>query len=177
MHISEFSDIHIIPATLNNYPTIQNMARFYVYDMSEYLGDLEGWELPEDGLYECLDFKKYFEAKDTHPFLIRKDKELVGFIIIDKKGSGETIDFNMAQFFILRKFKNKGIGRYIAKECFNKFKGTWEVMVMPGNKGAYQFWKNCITSYTNNSFTEYTKIIPHLENCKKDIFKFKSNNL
>ncbi len=39
------------------------MARFYVYDMSEYLGNEEGWEIPEDGLYECIDFKKYWEDK------------------------------------------------------------------------------------------------------------------
>ena len=168
------SNIKLILATIDDYPTIQNMARFYVYDMSQYCGDLEGWEIPENGLYECLDFKKYFEADNTYPFLVRKGKELAGFVIVDKKGSGETIDFNMAQFFILRKFIGKNVGRHVAEFCFNKFKGAWEVMVLPENTGAYQFWKNVITGYTDGNFTEYTKTIPHLENCLKDIFKFES---
>lgn len=32
------SGITLIKASLSDYPTIQNMARFYVYDMSRYCG-------------------------------------------------------------------------------------------------------------------------------------------
>ena len=53
-----FSDIKLIPATLDDYPIIQNTGRFYVYDMSEFLGFEEGWEIPSNGLFECIDFKK-----------------------------------------------------------------------------------------------------------------------
>jgi len=105
-----YSKIKLIPGSLNDYPFIQNMGRFYVYDMSEYLGSEDGWQIPEDGLYECIDFKKYWQTNDAFPFLIRYENELAGFVIIDKKGSKVEIDFNVAQFFILRKFKNKGIG-------------------------------------------------------------------
>jgi ribosomal-protein-alanine N-acetyltransferase len=173
-HKVNFNEIKLIPATLNDYPSIQNMGRFYVYDMSEYLGKEEGWEIPEDGLYECIDFKKYWEDKSSFPFLVRYQNEIVGFVIIDKKGSDSEIDFNMAQFFILRKFKNKGIGSYIAQECFKKFPGIWEVMVIPGNEGAYRFWRAAIKNYTQNNFTEYTRDIPHFNNSRKNIFKFDS---
>lgn len=162
--------ITLIPASLPDYPTLQNMMHFYVYDMSEYLG----WELPDDGLYERIDLKKYFDQKDNYPFLIRQGKELVGFVIIDKKGCDAEVDFNMAQFFILRKFKGQGIGQYVAHTCFTQFKGIWEVMVMPGNTGAYQFWKRCIKAYTGENFTEYSRNIEHLGNSRKDIFRFKS---
>lgn len=169
-----FKDIKLIAASLDDYSTIQNMARFYVYDMSEYLGNDKGWECPETGLYECIDFKKYWETADTFPFLIRYQNELAGFVIIDKKGSESTVDFNVAQFFILRKFKKKGIGKYVAHQCFDQFRGRWEVMVIPGNEGAYQFWRSVIKEYTGNQFNEYTKCVVHLENSLKDIFCFKS---
>lgn len=172
----EYSHIELIPASLSDYPTVQNMGRFYVYDMSEYVGNKPGWKMPENGLYECIDFKKYWQSEESFPFLIRYKGELAGFVIVDKKGSDKQIDFNMAQFFILRKFKNKGIGTYIACYCFDKFKGIWEVMVKPENKGAYQFWKTVITQYTNNNFTEYTCLVKHLNNNEKNIFKFKSVN-
>jgi [ribosomal protein S5]-alanine N-acetyltransferase len=58
------------------------MGRFYVYDMSEYLGKEEGWEIPEDGLYECIDFKKYWEDESSFPFLVCYQNEIVGFVII-----------------------------------------------------------------------------------------------
>jgi predicted acetyltransferase len=124
-------EIKLIPATLEEYPIIQNMGRFYVYDMSEYLGKEEGWEMPQDGLYECIDFKKYWEDKNSFPFIARYQNEIVGFLIVDKKGSSAEIEFNMAQFFILRKFKNKGIGRFVAQKSFKKFPGIWEVMIIP----------------------------------------------
>lgn len=169
-NIFDYSAIKLIPASLNEYSIIQNMARFYVYDMSEYLG----WGMPEDGLYECIDFKKYWQTDDAFPFLIRDDKELIGFVIIDKKGSEPSTDFNMAQFFILRKFTKKGLGRYIAHLCFDKFQGSWEVMVIPGNEGAYRFWRSIINEYTSQKFSEDTRQIPHLENNIKNIFKFNS---
>ena len=169
---ANLSEVRLILATLKEYPAIQNMGRFYVYDMSEYLGKQEGWEIPQDGLYECIDFKKYWEDENTFPFLVRYQNELAGFVIVDKKGSNSEINFNMAQFFILRKFKNKGIGKYVAQECFKKFPGIWEVMVIPDNEGAYRFWRSTIKNYTNNNFTEYTRDIAHFNNSRKNIFKF-----
>lgn len=169
-----FNDIKLIPATLKEHPVIQNMGRFYVYGMSEYLGKQAGWEIPEDGLYECIDFKKYWEDKNSFPFLVRYKSEIAGFVIVDKKGSNAEVDFNMAQFFILRKFKSKSIGKYVAQECFKKFPGVWEVMVIPGNEGAYRFWRATIKDYTHNNFTEYTRDIAHFNNSRKNIFKFDS---
>jgi hypothetical protein len=53
--------IEVISATTKDYPVIQNMARFYVYDLSRYCGkSFAGWAIGEDGLYECFDFKRYF---------------------------------------------------------------------------------------------------------------------
>lgn len=170
----DLGDIQLIPADLADYPVIQNLGRFYVYDMSEYMGGEPGWEIPEDGLYECIDLKKYWNDKSSYPFLVRYQNEIAGFAIIDKKGSDSSIDFNMAQFFVLRKFKNKGIARAVAYQCFNAFPGTWEIMVMPGNEGAYRFWRSIIKKYTNNDFLEYTKDILHFNSSRKNIFKFVS---
>lgn len=168
------NEIKFIPATLNEYPIIQNIGRFYVYDMSKYFGREKEWAIPEDGLYECIDFKKYWEDKNSFPFLLRYQNEILGFVIIDKKGSSSDVDFNMAQFFILRKFNGKGIGRYVAQECFKKFSGIWEVMVLPGNEGAYRFWRETIQNYTNNNFSEYTCNIAHFDNKRRNLFKFDS---
>lgn len=171
---TDLNEVKLVPATIKEYPVIQNMGRFYVYDMSEYVGKEEGWGVSEDGLYECIDFKKYWEDTNSFPFIVRYKNEIAGFVIVDKKGSAAEIDFNIAQFFVLRKFKNKGFGRHVAYQCFKKFPGAWEVMVMPGNEGAYRFWRSTIKNYTNNNFTEYTRDIVHFNNNRKNIFKFDS---
>jgi [ribosomal protein S5]-alanine N-acetyltransferase len=166
--------ITLVPATIDLHPILQNMGRFYVYDMSEFFSTDPDWSIPEDGLYECIDLKKYWLSDNTWPYLIRIGSELAGFAIIDKKGSEPQVDFNMAQFFILRKFKGKGVGKFVAYHCFNHFKGKWEIMVMPENKGAYDFWKKIITQYTTSNFTEFHKKVKHLSDSEKIIFAFTS---
>lgn len=169
---TDFNEIKLIPAVTNDLEIIKNLARFYAYDISEFYGDEPGWEMEDDGLYGVgIDFDQYFNTLDCFPFIIRYKNEIAGFAIIDKKGSSNSIDFNMAQFFILRTYKGKHIGKYSAHYCFNKFPGTWEIMVMPGNESAYQFWKSIIRDYTNNNFIEYTKILSHGE---RNLFKFSS---
>lgn len=94
----DYKQIKLIPASLDDYPIIKNMGRFYVYDMSEYLGNEAGWEILENGLYESTDFKKYWQTDVAFPFLIRYKSELAGFVIVNKKGSDEQVDYNMAQW-------------------------------------------------------------------------------
>lgn len=168
----DLDQVKLIPATLNDLPIIQNLARFYAYDISQYYGHEPGWEMEEDGLYGIgINFKEYFEDEHCSPFLIRYQNELAGFAIVDKKGTDSAVDFNMAQFFILRTYKRKGLGKYAAFYCFNHFPGEWEIMVMPGNEGAYRFWRSIIKEYTNNIFKEYT--LP-LEKGDRNLFRFSS---
>jgi ribosomal-protein-alanine N-acetyltransferase len=173
-NIIDLQHIKLLPATLADYPTIQNMGRFYVYDISKEMCREPGWEIPADGLYECLDLKKYWEDKNAFQFIVRYHDEIVGFVFIDKKGSAPDIEFNMAQFFILARFSGQGVGRHVAFECFKQFCGTWEVMVMLQNKSAYQFWKRIISEYTKNQFEEYRRVVRLLYDTEKNIFKFSS---
>lgn len=138
-------------------PVIQNMARFYAYDLSKSCGfyQLFDWSFPENGLYEAHDMSKYWNP-DCYPFMIRVDDELAGFVLINKMGSIPSIDWNMGEFFIVGKFQGKGIGRQVAFEVFNKFPGQWEVMQMPPNLPAIKFWKKVIAEYSNNQFVETT---------------------
>lgn len=46
-------------------------------------------------------------------------------------------------------------------------------MVIPGNTGAYAFWKSIISDYDAN-MTEYTRKIAHFNNSEKNIFKFRT---
>lgn len=170
----DFNKVSLVSASLEQYPIIQNMAPFYVYDMSEYFANEEGWGISDQGSYICMDFKKYWLTDEAFPYLIYYKNELAGFVIIDKKGSNKTTDYNMAQFFILRKFKHKGLGRFVAYQCFDKYKGNWEVMVLPGNEGAYRFWRSIICGYTANNFTEETAQVKHFNNKIWNIFHFRS---
>lgn len=149
--------ITITEAKLEDYPTIQNMARFYVYEMSRYCK----WECPGDGLYECDDLKHYFEKEDNYAFFIKANGELAGFIMVNKIGSNINIDWNIGEFFVLAKFQGSSVGKKAAYAIFERFRGHWEVGSMPDNLGAKSFWKKVINEYTKGSFAEQEKIIEH----------------
>ena len=146
-------NIQLLPATLQDYPTIQNMARFYVYDRTPYMD----WECPESGLFECIDFKHYFEATDEEAFLIRVNNEIAGFVLLDKMHFLEPVDWNMGEFFVLAKFQGTGIASEVAKQIFKGHSGKWSVAVMPENNKAVKFWRKIISDVSRGEYTEAFK--------------------
>lgn len=158
--------VKLTRATIEDYNLIQNMARFYVYDMSRFCGQMPGWEIPKDGLYECFDFKKYITDDDRDAFLVTVSDEIAGFVLLNKRFVGPTQEalsisntknkWNMGEFFILAKFQRHGIGKQVLKQLFKMIPGYWEVTVIPENKPAISFWKNSIKELSEGQFTENT---------------------
>ncbi|MEO8963747.1 MAG: GNAT family N-acetyltransferase [Gammaproteobacteria bacterium] len=163
--------VKLVPASIDEYPIIQNMASYYAYDMSEYMG----WAQQNDGTHNVgMDYSKYWKAENTFPFIIKYQEELAGFVIVDKNVSDLSNDFNIAQYFVLRKFIRRGLAKHIAFQCFDKFSGKWEVFVMPKNEGAYRFWRKIITAYTYHQFKEYTRTVGQ---SIRNVFEFNSREL
>jgi len=167
--------INIIPAARELIPVIQNMARFYAYDLSKSCGfyALFDWSFPENGLYEALDVSKYWEP-NCYPFIIHANDELAGFALINKTGRLPETDWNMGEFFVVGKFQGKGVGKQVAFELFNKFPGQWEVMQMPPNVPAIKFWKKIIAEYSNNQYTETTVTVNEPRPHSNNIIRFSS---
>ncbi len=153
-------NVHLLPATLADYPTIQNMARFYVYDMSRECGFISAdWAIPTDGLYESFNFKNYFGDPTRKAFLVKVGEELAGFVLLNQIGTEPKTNWNMGEFFILAKFQHKGIGKQVAHEIWDMHPGNWEVSVLPENKSALSFWRRTIGAYTDGHYMCATKQI------------------
>lgn len=148
--------IEVLTATLEQKAVVQNMARFYAYDMSRYCGHNPNWEFPENGLYDALDISNYWEP-GNYAFVIRVNDELGGFVLIHKGGSTPEVNWDLGEFFIVAKFQGKGVGRKVAVQIFDQFPGVWEVRQMLDNMPAIQFWKTVIQKYTQGEFSESRK--------------------
>ncbi|MSP82592.1 MAG: hypothetical protein EXQ94_06585 [Alphaproteobacteria bacterium] len=75
--------------------------------------------VPADGLYECMDFAEYFEAEGNHPFFIRVDGAIAGFVVVGR--FPDIAGWNMEQFFILARFQRQGVGREAAALVWRRF--------------------------------------------------------
>ena len=169
--------IQILEASIDDYQCIQNMARFYVYDLSRECGSISSeWAIPKDGLYESFDFKEYFIDSSRKAYIVKVYEELAGFVLLNQECENSENTWNMGEFFIIAKFKGQGIGAQVAKEIWNMHPGKWEVSVIPNNKSALAFWEKCITQCTNSTFKKQIKIVSYDENCpERIIFEFDVN--
>ena len=95
------------------------------------------------GLSGVFNLSRYWKEPNRHPFLIKVDNELAGFVLINKVGSTPDVDWNIGEFFIVSKFQGKGVGSYVAEQIFNQFPGIWETSQIPENKAAlaYRDWE------------------------------------
>lgn len=152
--------VSLYKATKDDKRTIQNLGRFYVYEMYRYCGDLPTWKVPANGLFACINLSSYCEKPDRHAFLVKVDDELAGFVLINKIGSTSDVDWNVGEFFIVSKFQGKGIGEYVAEQIFNQFPGIWETSQIPENTPAIAFWNKVVSRYTKGQFSRSLKTIP-----------------
>lgn len=166
--------ITLVKATKEDKDTIQNLGRFYIYDMSRYCGFLPTWETPANGLFECIDLSSYCDNVDRHAFLVKVDNELAGFALINKVGSTPDVDWHVGEFFIIAKFQGKGVGSYVAEQICDQFPGTWETTLIPENRAALEFWEKFVNKYSKGKFEKSRKIIPEPKPHPMIVLKFKS---
>ncbi|HUX79527.1 MAG TPA: GNAT family N-acetyltransferase [Alphaproteobacteria bacterium] len=167
----------LIRATLVDYPLIENMWRFYVYDMGRYCGFNEGWECPTSLSFVPDDLTRYFVDQTRKAFLVKVDDEIAGFVFLNKVGTKPEVDWNIGEFFIIGKYQGKGIAEQVAVQIFKKFPGVWEATVIQENERALGFWRKVISHYTNGHFLEEIKVVDWARrNPKRVVFYFNSKN-
>jgi predicted acetyltransferase len=65
--------------------------------------------------------------------------------------SGDEAVWDVAEFFVLRGYRRRGIGTHVAHEVWKQFPGPWEVRVMDSNVGARDFWTHAISTMTGQA--------------------------
>ncbi|MDC7222826.1 MAG: GNAT family N-acetyltransferase [Spirochaetales bacterium] len=123
---------------------ITNLFQYYIYDMSEYTKfspNRNGTFTVDESLVQL---QLYWTQKDHFPYLIKVDGEIAGFSLLRKYPDNRDF-FDIGQFFILRKFKNSGVGRKAFELSVKRHPGKWITRVLPNNSGAYSFWEKVIT--------------------------------
>jgi predicted acetyltransferase len=103
-------------------------------------------------------FANWFANDHSHPLLILKGVEPVGFALVTRPripAAGETaVNFHMSEFFVRKQHRRAGIGRDAATLIFDRFAGDWEIVEYQRNPGAVAFWRRVVSVYCKGRFTE-----------------------
>lgn len=142
--MSRHQTVIVDRASKSDATTLGNLLQLYIHDLSAVFPNVE---LGPDGLFRYDDLPLYWSQSDARfAFLIRVDGRLAGFALV-KRGSPASNDPNVldvAEFFVVRRFRRDGVGREAARLLWNTLPGRWTVRVSDGNNGALLFWDDVV---------------------------------
>jgi predicted acetyltransferase len=141
--------VELVHATLEQQPILANLLQLYCHDFSESV-DVE---IGIDGKFPYDSLPLYWTEPHRHPFLVTVNGVPAGFVLV--KRAGTSTDFrtiwDMAEFFVVRRYRRRGIGTRIAKEVFKQLLGRWEVRVLTSNHSAHHFWEHAIKAFAGQT--------------------------
>jgi predicted acetyltransferase len=145
----ESVDLEVAAATRDQAAIIANLFQLYAHDFSEF----HDVELGDDGRFGYKDLPLYWSEQNRRAFLFRVGLKPAGFALI-KRGSEITGDqgvWDMAEFFVVRRYRRHKVGTVAAHRLWTALTGRWEVRVMEDNQAAYGFWSHAVAAALNET--------------------------
>lgn len=99
----------------------------------------------------------WFNDPGARVITIANDEQPVGFALVRIRQplDGASVPSHlMAEFFIARAWRRRGIGQAAVRLIFDRFGGQWHIMEDLRNAGAVAFWREVLRDYTRGAFRE-----------------------
>ncbi|HEY3707683.1 MAG TPA: GNAT family N-acetyltransferase [Terracidiphilus sp.] len=143
------TDLELIQAGPEHQSALANLLELYIHDFSELLPI----DVGEDGRYGYPNLPLYWSDPARLPWLARVDGKLVGFALVGRLTgvSSDGAVWDMAEFFVLRRYRYRGWGTTLAHAIWRRCPGRWQVRVMEKNNAGGRFWESCIANFTGGS--------------------------
>jgi predicted acetyltransferase len=141
-------NVQLIVATPAERAALENLMQLYVHDFSEHWAGRNEGDLDNDGRFADYPLDDYWSRPTHIPLLVRVNDKLAGFALLnDVSHAGRSVDRNVAEFFIARKYRRSGIGSLVAHQLFTRYPGRWEASVARRNAAALAFWRRAIVRH------------------------------
>ena len=136
----------------NEKEIILNLMQLYTYELSFFEDETTNFKLLDNGLYKVSKYiELYWKEEKRHPYILKYNGELAGFVL-ERFNEDDTNE--IAEFFVLNKYRKLGAGTFMAKEMFKRYKGKWEIRTLLKNKRAQEFWRKVVKEVSNNNYKE-----------------------
>ena len=136
---------------------IESVYSDYLDDLSPLnTGVFSATSLGEIGYSESDQLARWFGDSSVNPLVILRGVEPVGFAMVARGSAtpGKAADYRMAEFFVARTFRRRGVGRLAVELILNRFAGRWEITEYLRNPVAVSFWRRVVANYTHGRFQE-----------------------
>lgn len=136
----------------NEKDIILNLMQLYTYELSFFEDETTNFKLLDTGLYVISKYiELYWIDDERHPYILKHNGELAGFVLVR---FNENKTYEIAEFFVLNKYRNLGAGTYMANQMFKRYKGKWEIRTLLKNKRAQEFWRKVVKKVSDGDYKE-----------------------
>jgi predicted acetyltransferase len=156
--MSDAPTISLDVATPADATLLANLLELYAHDLSVAFPEVE---LGPDGRFGYPGLPLYWsEPGRRFAFLVRCEGRVAGFVLATR-GSPAVADpevYDVAEFFVLRRYRRAGVGRRAALLLWDRLPGRWTVRVAERNSGGVAFWRDVLAAAAGDRVTESARL-------------------
>lgn len=125
-------------ASIEERPILDRLLQLCIHDYTSH----DHFQIGDDGLFEYRWRDLYWSSPSRHPYLLRFEGKLAGFVFVRSREEDEVTEWQwqIAEFFILRALRKRKIGSMSAHAILLSRAGMWEVSYDVSNVAARRFW-------------------------------------
>lgn len=118
---------------------IRNLYQYYAYESSDW----EDEDVEVDGRFYIHEphFQRYWQEADWRAELILVDGFIAGFLLVERSELPGLDALELADLFVLKKYRRLGIGRAVATQVLLEGECDWLVRFFGEDEVAQAFWK------------------------------------
>lgn len=143
--------VRLLPVTDADRAVVERMFVFYLYDMSAFTRHATA---AEGHLEPYPWLPRYWTDADRHAYLIDLQGHSVGFVFVRELDGPPAPRHEIAEFYVMPRYRGLGLGRAAAQQVFDQTRGGWRVAQLSANTPAIGFWRRVIHGASKGQFNE-----------------------
>jgi predicted acetyltransferase len=146
------ADLKLERSGVDDKDFIKNIYQHYLHDLSEFNDSLQ---LNAIGLFDNSFVDSFYCKDNLIPLKITLANSIIGFLFCSK---GQKVDYIIQEVFILRSYRNRGLGTVALQQLFALYPGRYGIVILMKNEPAKLFWTHCLEhlgiNYTSSEVIE-----------------------
>ena len=139
------------PIRPGEHPAVRRLVQLYIYDLGGALWDVD----PRGAFGSAAWHRRFWSRRGRRLFVIRVDRRLAGFALVrDRATFAGRAAREISEFFVLRKYRRRGVGTRAALCLLTQRRGPWELAELSSNVGAQRFWRRVVAALAVGGYTE-----------------------
>jgi predicted acetyltransferase len=145
-----------------DWDAIGRLFQLYVHDLSQFRGTMPD----ADGVYKRGRFEERLAVPGLVTLRVDSGERLAGFAMVRPYEIGHV----MAEFFIVRGVRRRGVGLAAARAVLRLFPGPWSIPFQQNNSAAARFWCGVATDVAGADWSQERRPVPGKDHIPPDVW-------